>query len=221
MDSNSKSPAGIMGIVGGALLLLGSFLTWVTLTLDLNAFAGLLHVEPAQLTAVGVTTTTSNAGLKANAGKITLVTGIIVLVAAVMLAMGKRASKSAGTSMLIAGAIGSAAVLLNLATKDSQIDTELDSIAPQLTALGITKDAIKNVFEVKWGIGIYLCLIGGVLAIIAGIMAMRSSSDAAPVALTTSAPAAGFAAPPPMSQTLPPVEVAPPAPPEPPPSSTP
>jgi hypothetical protein len=230
MGSNSKSPAGILGIVGGALLLVGSFLTWVTLTLDLNAFAGLLGVDPAQLAGAGVTNSATNSGLESNAGKITLVTGIIVLVVAVLLVMGKRASRSAGTAMLVAGAIGSAAVLLNLATKDSQIDSELDSIAPQLTALGITKDAIKNVFEVRWGMGIYICLVGGILAIIAGIMAMRSSTDAAPIAMTTSAPAGGFAAPtpapsapiaPPPTQTFPPAEPAPPASPEGPPSSTP
>jgi hypothetical protein len=227
MGSNSKSPAGILGIVGGALLLVGSFLTWVTLTLDMAAFAGLLGVDPGQLSAAGVTNSATNTGLKSNAGKITLVAGIIVLVLAVLLAMGKRASKSAGTGMLVAGAIGSAAVLLNLATKDSQIDTELDSIAPQLTALGITKDAIKNVFELKWGIGIYICLVGGILAIVAGIMAMRSPTDTAPMAMTTSAPAGGFAAAPPApsapvapvpSQTFPPAE---PAPPEGPPSSMP
>lgn len=220
MDSNSKSPAGVLGIIGGALLLVGSFLTWVTLTLNVTAFAALLHVDPAQLTGAGVTETTSNTGLKTNAGKITLVAGIVVLVFAVLLAMGKRASRSAGIAMLVGGAIGSASVLLNLATKDSQINTELDSIAPQLTALGITKDAIKNVFELKWGIGIYLCLIGGVLAIIAGIMAMRSSSEAAPMAVTTAAPAGGFAAPAPPaspaapvappSDTFPPAEAPPP-----------
>jgi hypothetical protein len=228
MDSNSKSPTTILGIIGGALLLIGSFLTWVTLTLDVNAFATLLGVEPSQLTAAGVTTTTSNTGLKTNAGKITLVAGIIVLVLAVLVAMGKRATKSAGIGMLVAGAIGTAAVLLNLATKDSQINTELDSIAPQLTALGITKEALKNVFELKWAIGIYICLIGGVLAIIAGIMAMRSSTEVVPVAVTTAAPAGGFGSPPatstPLTQptgTLPPSEPMPPTPPEAPPSSMP
>lgn len=202
MDSNSKSPAGALGIVGGALLLVGSFLTWVTLTLNVTAFAALLHVDPAQLTGAGVTQTTSNTGLKTNAGKITLVAGIVVLVFAVLLAMGRRASRSAGIAMLVGGAIGSASVLLNLATKDSQINTELDSIAPQLTALGITKDAIKNVFELKWGIGIYICLIGGILAIVAGIMAMRSSTEAAPMAVTTGAPG-GFAAPAPPPPSAP------------------
>jgi hypothetical protein len=229
MDSNSKSPTTILGFIGGALLLIGSFLTWVTLTLDVNAFATLLGVEPSQLTAAGVTETTSNTGLKTNAGKITLLAGIIVLVLAVLVAMGKRATKSAGIGMLVAGVIGTGAVLLNLATKDSQINTELDSIAPQLTALGITKEALKNVFELKWAIGIYICLIGGVLAIVAGIMAMRSPTEAAPVAVTTSAPAAGFGATPPtpsaplapLAGTLPPSELMPPTPPDAPPSSMP
>jgi hypothetical protein len=221
----------ILGIIGGALLAIGSFLTWVTVTVNVNAFAGLLGVDPSLLTGAGVPSSASNAGIKTSDGKITLVAGIVVLVVAGMLAMGKRASKAAGTAMLIAGGVGTAATVLNLATKDSQIDSELDKLGPQLTTLGITKDALKSIFEQKWGIGIYVCLLGGVVALVAGIMALRTPAEAQPMAMSAPAPAGGFGAPPPAApmppstpaptESLPTSEPMPPTPPEGPPSSTP
>jgi hypothetical protein len=220
----------IMGIIGGALLIIGSILTWVTVTLDVNAFAELLGVDPTLLEGSGVVPETSNAGIKGNAGKITLVAGIVVLIFAAMLAMGRAASRAPGIVMLIGGVVGGGAALLNLATKDSQVDTELDKLGPQLAALGITVDDLKGVFSVKWGLGVYICLVGGVIAVIAGIMALRSRPDSTAMPVTTGAPAGGFAAQspvaappsaPPPAGPLPPSEPPPPAPPEAPPSSMP
>ena len=227
MDSDSKSPAGILGIIGGAMLIVGSFMTWVSVKLDVNAFAELLGVDPSLLTGAGVPTSDSSAGTKTSDGKITLVMGIIVVIFAVMLAVRKRASKGGGIAMIIGGGIAAAAVLLNLSTKDAQIDSELEKLGPDLTALGITTEQLKSIFDLEWGIGIYICLVGGVVAVIAGIMALRSSSAAPAMPATSGVPADGFgaAAPstpamPPAAGTMPPASPPPPAPGEPP-SSTP
>jgi hypothetical protein len=192
MESTDRiaSPGAIVGLIGGALLILGSFLTWLTLSFNLDAFAKVLsdatgvQVSPSDLSSNGLAGSTSASGIK-NDGKLTLVAGVVVVVGAILLIAVANVRKAAAIVMIIAGALGGLVAGYNLLTKNSQIDKALANAGGQLKGLGISVDAFRPVLTVKWGIGIYLCLLGGIIAVVGGVMASRSPAAVA----TTAQPA--------------------------------
>jgi hypothetical protein len=207
MESTDRtaSPAAIAGLIGGALLILGSFLTWVTLSFNLDAFAKVLsdatgvHVSPSDLTSNGLGGSTSASGIK-NDGKLTLVAGAVVVICAILLIAVANARKAAEIVMIIAGALGGLVAGYNLLTKNSQIDKALANAGAQLKGLGISVDTFRPVLNVKWGIGIYLCLLGGIVAVLGGIMARRSPAAAGTAQPVMAGASAGFG--PPVSTTI-------------------
>jgi hypothetical protein len=202
MESTDRtaSPAAIVGLIGGALLVLGSFLTWVTVSFNLDAFAKVLsdatglQVSASDLSSNGLAGSTSASGIK-NDGKLTLVAGAVVVVCAILLIAVANARKAAAIVMTIAGTLGGLVAAYNLLTKNSQIDKALSNAGAQLKGLGISVDAFRSILNVKWGVGIYLCLLGGIIAVVGGVMSRRS-----PAAVGTAQPAmeganAGFGRP--------------------------
>jgi hypothetical protein len=169
--------AGVVGIVGGALLVIGSLLDWAKLSIDLGGFAQALGVDPGLLQGSGVETSLSVKGTDAD-GKITLFIGVIVLVCTVVLLALAGARKAAAIASLVGGVIGAGIGILDILTKDRQIDDAIGAAAPQLSALGISTDTLRGIFDVSWQVGIYLVIFGGALAIIAGIVALRARSEA-------------------------------------------
>lgn len=190
VESTSKPAAAILGIVGGAILVIGSVLPWAKVSLDLEEFAQVLGVDPSLMEGLGVQTSQSVGGLDAD-GKITLVAGIVVLVcAAILLA---RAMSWLGVVMLLGGLAGGGMALYDIVSKDRQLDDALAGAGPQLESIGLSADTFKQVFTVSFSIGIYLCVVGGVLALIAGAMALRSPSEPGMVAAPApGAPGTGF-----------------------------
>jgi hypothetical protein len=188
----TTAPAAIVGLIGGALLVIGSFLTWVTVSLNVEAFAKILsdatgvQVNPSDLASVGLPDSHSTAGIK-NDGKYTLVAGIVVVVCAVLLLALAKARMGAAILTILAGAAGALVAAFNLLTKDSQIDKALANVTPQLQGSGISVEAFRSILNVGWGIGIYLCLVGGFVALVAGVMALmsRTPTTAPPAAVGT------------------------------------
>ena len=213
MEPKSKSPAGILGIIGGALLVLGSILPWAKVSIDIERFASVLGVDPAALAGTDVATSQNIGGLDAD-GAFTLVAGIVVLVCAGIY-LAKRANTALGVLILLGGLLGAGVALFDIVSKDRQLDDALAEAGPDLEAIGLSADTFKDVFSVTFSIGIYICVIGGVLALIAGAMALRARSEpvvAAPSSGTMGAGEFGSTTPPP-STTVPPPSPSTPAPP--------
>ena len=71
----------ILGIVGGALLFIGSFLTWATVSIDVTKFAKRLGVDPALIQgAIGDTSQSFSGMHDGGDGIFTLIAGLVVIV---------------------------------------------------------------------------------------------------------------------------------------------
>lgn len=179
METDSSRPMGpgaILGIIGGAALVIGSFLTWVTVSLDIAKFAQILGVDASALQSATSSTTFSAAGTHGD-GRITLVVGAIALLAAILVIAG--VAKKAGYAVVaVAGVIGAGICLIEIASKSSQIDDALSNAnaGPALAQAGISADSLKSVFNVSWGIGLWICLAGGAVALIGGVIGLMSKS---------------------------------------------
>lgn len=212
----------IVGIVGGAMLFIGSFLTWATVSIDVTKFAQALGVDPALLQGAVGQTSQSFSGMHDNSdGIFTLIAGLVVIALAVVLLIKANLSKIMGALMIVAGAIGAGVALYDLSQVNDVKDQALGGAAAQLQAAGIDPGVLDGVIKVAAGIGIYVCALGGIVAVVAGIMALMRKDAAVPaVASPMGSPAApaasGFDSSPPPATSMPA-----PATPEPPAASTP
>jgi hypothetical protein len=216
VESRSKSPAGIVAVVGGLLLVIGSVLPWAKVSFDVDAFASLLKVDPSVIQDAALSQSIGGPD-----GTLTLIAGILVLVCAAIF-LAKRANTALGVLILLGGLAGAGIALYDIMSKDRQLDDALAEAGPTLQSAGVSLDAFKQVFDVSFSIGIYVCVVGGILALIGGVMALRIRSEPpAAAADPGSTIGSGFAAP-----TSTPTAPAPPAspipstPPPPPPSGT-
>ena len=232
-------PAAIAAGVGGLLLALGSVLTWATASVDVDKLARAVGIDPSQIPpgALG-DTSRSFAGTSGTDGKVTLVCGIVVILGAIGIALAMGSRRVLAILTAIAGAIGGLFALYDATIAKNNA---IDDITRQFSATGLPGNA-RDFFSVSLGIGIWMCVIGGIVAVVGAVMALASGepSAAAPAypmagmgsgfgtttgtGVPTTAPAAGAAstwgspapAPPPT-----PSPAAPPADAEPEPTSTP
>ncbi len=192
--SKQSSMPAFLGIVGAALLIIGSFLTWVTVTLNVTGFvdaiASHLHIDPSTIPTAAVPGSASVKGIDRD-GKITVIAGIICVVGAVLVLVLQNAKKAGYAVLAVGGVVGAGVVVIEIGTKTSQINDSLSKIGPTLSQLGISTDTFKSFFDVSWGIGLWMCLAGGIVALIAGVIGLLSKG--AP-AMGASAPAMGGAA---------------------------
>jgi hypothetical protein len=207
MQASGSKPSPVPQIVGGigaVLLIVGSFLTWVTVSLNIDKFAQLLGIDPSLISGSGVDTTTTVSGTSGD-GKITLVLGLLALVGVILVVVVANARKAGAVLLLLGGAAGALLCVYEVTTKNKQIDDALNQSGDILSQLGVTADAFKQVFSVSWGIGLWTCLVGGILAAIGGIMALVSKSAAPEMAGAPVAPmGSGFDAPPAATPAAPP-----------------
>jgi hypothetical protein len=220
MEPKKTPTAAIVGLIGGVILVIGSFLSWVTISFDVDTLATKVS------DALGVPVSGSelaDAGLRTQKfggfdvdGKITLFFGVLAVIGAAIL-LARKSNVAAGILMLVGGLGGAGVATYDLVSKENQIDTFVSDIGPALSQLGITGDTFKPLFSVSWGIGIYACVLGGVVALIAGIMAFTSKTAEPAMPATAGEPAAtGFGAPASPPAAPPAAAPAAPAPPEPP-----
>jgi hypothetical protein len=192
VEARGGSTPMILGIVGGVALAIGSFLTWATVSVDFDRIATGLGIDPDQIPAeVRAQGTASVTGWKADDGKWTLVAGVVVVVAAALLAMASS-RRVVGIVMVVGGAVGG-----GLALYDATIEKDdvIDNVASAFSGIGLP-GALRDYFSLSLGIGIWLCIAGGVVAIVAGVMAMTGQGPS--VLATVDAPT-GFTPPPPPS----------------------
>jgi hypothetical protein len=181
----------IVGIVGAVLLVLGTFLTWATVSIDLGRFAAALGVDEATLSAaITGPTSRSASGLSDGAdGIFTLIAGLVVIGLAFLLRAKPAARKPIGLGIVLAGLVGAGVALYDISQVNDVRDSALGGLSAALAGTGIGADVLDGVVNVSTGIGIWLCVVGGVVAIVAGLMAALVGGSTVDVgaAATTSA----------------------------------
>lgn len=187
-EGKSTSTAAIIAVIGGVLVAAGSLLAWAKVSINL---AGLNESETVK-------------GIDGSDGKLTVALGVVIVVLAA-LALGKRATKTA--SRVITGC---AVIATGIGAWDwTDIKSKGDDIVHQAaTAAGGNAEVIKMLedgIKVSTSIGLYLVVLGGIIAIIGGVMLATQKSAA-----TAAAPPSTPWAPPP---TAPPPAAPPPPPP--------
>ena len=150
-DEN-RTPSLII-IVSGALLAIGSFLTWVTVS--------------ASVPAANFSQKISAGGTEVDDGWITLVCGVVAIVAGVMFMQKIGKPRLAAILGLIAGAIALIVGIIDFSDASGQVD-----VPAAVTAAGGKIDA-------SVGIGLYLVLLAALGVIVGGVMLLRSGSGTA------------------------------------------
>ena len=210
----SKPSAGaIVAIVGGIMLAIGSFLTWATVSVDttalINKLAETLGLPPEQLQGLSTDSfSNSVSGWDGSDGKITLVVGVIIIIAAIVIFAKPRLRVAMGVVMIVAGLVGGGVAAYDASrVKDVANDAEAAAVAAagsELEGSGLSVgDFFEGAFDVTAGVGLWVCIAGGVIALVGGVLALRERRDVSPAAMgaatsTTAAPAAagtGFDAP--------------------------
>jgi hypothetical protein len=153
--------AGIVAIVGGALLALGSLLPW------------------AEVSGSGASVTAK--GIDGSDGYITLAAGIVAIVVGVV--MTRRAKRVLTVLAILAGVVGGGLGLYDAVTaKDSVLDAAAEELAPSFE---VSVDQVRVVLDqavdagqlgVSVGIGLYVVIAGGVVALVGGVLGMRAEA---------------------------------------------
>jgi Tryptophan-associated transmembrane protein (Trp_oprn_chp) len=214
--SRSLDAGAIVGLAGGALLIIGSVLTWASVSINIDNLARALGVDPSLIPPGAVPGKQSFAGTGSRDGKIALACGVLALVAAVLVIM-MRGRTVASVVLMIGGLVGGGFALYDGLTGK---DRAIDEAGRALSGQGIPGD-VSAFFNVTIGIGIWICVVGGGLAILAGLMvitkkaapAAMAAQPGSPVGMGTGVPAV---APDPMGGTSPTPPSMPPMPPTPP-----
>jgi FtsH-binding integral membrane protein len=157
--------AGILGIVGGALMALGSFLAW------------------AEVSGGGTSVTAK--GIDGSDGYITLGAGLVAVVVGIVMARETR--RVLAVLVILAGIVGGGLGLYDaLTAKDSVLDAAAEELAP---AFGASVQAVRIALDqaidagqlsVSISIGLYIVIGGGVVALAGGILGLRSGEPAVP-----------------------------------------
>ena len=152
---------GILGVIGGACWP-GSFLAW------------------AEVSGGGTSVTAK--GVDGSDGYITLVAGLVAVVAGVVMAKSTR--RLLAVLVILAGIVGGGIGLYDaLTAKDSVLDAAAEELAP---AFGVSAQQVRTVLDqaidagqlgVSISIGLYVVIGGGVVALVGGILGLRGSGS--------------------------------------------
>jgi hypothetical protein len=171
---NVTRTSGVLGVLGGALMALGSFLAWAEVS--------------------GGGTSVSARGVDGSDGYVTLVAGLVAVVAGIVMARGTK--RMLAVLMIIAGIVGGGIGLYDAMTaKDSVLDAAAEELAPDF---GASAQEVRTVLDqaidagqlsVSISAGLYVVIGGGVVALAGGILGLRGSGETA-LPGQTAAPAA-------------------------------
>jgi hypothetical protein len=165
--------AGILGIIGGALMAVGSFLAW------------------AEVSGGGTSVTAK--GVDGSDGYITLVAGLVAVVLGIVMARGTK--RVLAVLVILAGIVGGGIGLYDaLTAKDSVLDAAAEELAPSFGASAeLVRTALDQAIDagqlsVTIGIGLYVVIAGGIVALVGGILGLRGSSEPEVAGQTAPAP---------------------------------
>ena len=198
MDGESGAPTGvILTAVGGVVMAVAAVLTWGKVALDIDAFAKALGVDPSALAGAVGETSKKFAGTSGWEGKVALACGVVAAIVAVAAFARRELWKTLGGVAIVAGVIGALMALKVVADKGNAVADAKASAGPTFAAAGIDPSILDTVFKVTLEIGVWLCIAGGVLAILGGLMLLMKQSSAMPAM----AGMPGGAVPPPMTDS--------------------
>jgi hypothetical protein len=173
---SSTGLAPILAVLGGVLAIAGSVLKWAT------ASAGGFN--------------SSVKGIQGWEGKFTLLCGILMLVAGVSSFFGTTGGKNRLQLSALLWGTGAAGLGIYeaLTAKSQAIEGAAAALADQYgVAKDVARETVQRIFDegqvaVSVDIGLYVVIAGGIIGIVAGILAITSSSARA----TAHSPAAGL-----------------------------
>jgi hypothetical protein len=171
---SSRTPvAGILAIVGGALVALGSLLAW------------------AEVSGGGTSVTAK--GVDGSDGYITLAAGIVAFL--VGITMTRQAKRMLAVLAILAGLVGGGVALYDaLTAEDSVLDAAAEELAPSLGASAeLVRAALDEAIDagqlsVTISFGLYVVIAGGVVALFGGILGLRGSAEAEAAGGSSSGP---------------------------------
>lgn len=178
MEDRDSAPVGaILTAVGGALLILGSVMTWAKAAIDLPAFANALGIDPSLIPAsAAAETSKAFAGTSSGDGKVALVCGVIAILVAIAAYAKRDMWMPLGIVAIAAGVVGGGLALYDVTKKGDVVAEAKTAMAPSLAAAGIDVGILDTVFKVTLGIGIWMCVVGGLVALIGGFLTVARRS---------------------------------------------
>jgi hypothetical protein len=193
--------AAVLAILGGLLVILGSFLTWFSVTADASALGG-------------GSATISVTGMDGD-GTITLIAGIVlVILGGVMFVMRGRNLTAISIIALLGGVVAALVAIYDISTaKSNATDSVAQTIASQSNGR-VSVDQARQVlslvhFDISVGIGVILVAVAGIVGAVGGALGIRASRMAATPAGAVAASPPPYAPPP--VEPGPPMESTPPA----------
>ena len=208
--SSSPGAGSIMGLAGGALLIVGSVLTWASVSINVDNLAKALGVDASAFPPGTFPGKQSFAGTSSGDGKIAFACGVLALVAAVLV-MTSKTRTLAGVVLIVGGLVGGGFALYDGVTGK---DKAGDAAVSALSGKGIPGD-VRTFFDITIGIGIWICVVGGALAIVAGLMIITRKAAPAAMAVESAIPVGmgtGVPIPPETTGGMPPMPPTPPMP---------
>lgn len=163
--------AAVLAILGGLLVILGSTLTWFSVTADASALNG-------------GSVTVSVKGMDGD-GKITLIAGIVlVILGGLMYAMRGRNMTAISIIALLGGVVAALVAIYDITTaKSTGTDSVANAIASQPHG-PLTVDQIRQVLSlisinVSVEIGVIMVAVAGIVGAVGGALGIRASRLAA------------------------------------------
>lgn len=187
---------GILAVIGGVLLVVGSLMSWVET-------AGPVASEAVH-------------GIRSREGKVAFVCGLILIAAAVVgwLASTSTPARAMFVVALVASLIASGFLLYDVLTKDRQIDDAIRTLVEVRTGRVLTDQQVARAreilarqgFSIEFQPGIWIALAGGLVGVVGAVWGTVAAAKATPVTPSTTGfgftePSAGWTSTPP-----PPVE---------------
>ena len=188
--SSSGTAAAALALAGGAVAALGSLLGWAKASVGASSFTA--------------------KGIDGWEGKVTIVAGVVMLVAGISALVGSEGARARlRTSALVGGiAVAGVGIYTALTATDQIVDSAASQIAaefrvPEQQARATIEAALDHgLLDLSFQIGLYLVIAGGVLGIVAGIVALASGEPVPtmPASATPRSGLTGWAAPAPPGQ---------------------
>jgi hypothetical protein len=219
---NKRSMGAVVGIVGGVALVLGSLLTWGTGSLNVQALASAAGLDPAAVSAAIGDVSRSVSGIDVTGGKWALAMGIAAIVLGVVALM-RVSPRVVGIGLIVAGLIGGGWALYDTTQADVVKEQAIEDAVPRLGSVEGASAVIGQYIDTSFGAGIWISLVGGLIAIGGGIVLLTASGSMSETSRTGAAAGSGPtptgpppASPPPAADRpaapapMPPAEPAPP-----------
>jgi hypothetical protein len=180
MDSsgmdNKRSMGAIVGIVGGVALVLGSLLTWGTGTLNVQALASAAGLDPAAVSAAVGDVSRSVSGIDVTGGKWALAMGIIAIILGVV-AFLRVSPRIVAVGLIVAGLIGGGWALYDTTQADVVKEQAIEEAVPRLGSVEGASAVIGQYIDTSFGPGIWISIIGGLVAIGGGIVLLTAGGS--------------------------------------------